>query len=99
MTRRLAGPENLAFPSGFGPAAGFNAQRRRRRFLRRQALVHLGRDAGPEAQFGKVVVAQDVDGQKTDNRERFDAMARAKTNDMRADAGNIDHNGFPKARF
>jgi hypothetical protein len=99
VTRRLAGPENLAFPSGFGPAAGFNAQRRRRRFLRRQALVHLGRDAGPEAQFGKVVVAQGVDGQKTDNRERFDAMARAKTNDMRADAGNIDHNGFPKARF
>ena len=99
MTRRLAGPENLAFPRGFGGGARGKSARPRRRLLSGQALVHLVGNGGPEAQLGKVVVAQGVDRQKTDNRERFDTMARAKTNDMRTDARNIDHEGFPKAGF
>ena len=61
--------------------------------------MHLGGDGGPETELGKIVVAQRVDGQKTDDRERFDTMVRAKTNDMGADAGSIGHEGFPEARF
>lgn len=61
--------------------------------------MHLGGNVGPEPQLAEVIVAQGVHSEETDHRKRFNAVARAKTRDMRADAGNIDHEGFPETRF
>lgn len=61
-----------------------------------QRFPHLGGDVPPNPELVEVGLDQSVDSQEPDHRQRLNTVARAKTNDMSADAGGIDH-GSPEA--
>ena len=64
--------------------------------LGRKGVAHYVGDVGPDAEFGEVGVDEGVHGKQADDGQRLYIMTRAETDDMSANADNVDHYEIPQ---